>query len=653
VASPVPNLANIIAPLSAAIKSMAAAISSAIPPVVSATKALGSSYSGAAIATNTFSAAIADLGNSIGIALSRLVPSIDAFKAFGSSVSLAMSSLKEATISATYLLGAMLEPLKPRIQAAAIAITESFLGVAKSLKSGIDSVAMYVGGKLTDLFKPLAPAIDWLRDQSGAMFQKLRDYLGPVAAAAAEFGGKLATVPVRLTTALVGAVSATSQLTGAISSMLEGIATAGANALRQPFRVLDTLIASVGQGITRFVALYDPGRVEVFQYAVDSLYAALGKALAPAMDAVTQIVKALGSAIAGAGENGQKMIAAIAAGAVGLITFAAAMALVQTVTSGGILPILGALIGAFGGLEAVTGGLQPILDQLAPTLSGVMDVVGTALASASSAVGAILPTIAKAIEWAASVVGMLAGAFDALAPAIGSIMEVFNALMEAIRPVAELIVSALVGGVQLIGQAIQAIAPYLIIFYETMGTLWKQVVGWIKELLAMIGIALPEFAAGGPQKGNTAQTPAPVRSTSTGDVESVLRKARESAFSLGGGGQKPEVTTATNTGQTTQAVNDVRKQMNDMANWLMNALPHYIVSELPAKVYQNMVEVANRIKNVAKDVGEKSVEVPGTGGARVSVADVVGGPASGIGAYNTAADFIQNMGGPGLPRVRF
>jgi hypothetical protein len=274
-------------------------------------------------------------------------------------------------------------------------------------------------------------------------------------------------------------------------------------------------------------------------------------------------------------------------------------------------------------LEAVTGGLQPIIDQLTPTLSGLLDVMSQALGSISGAIGGVLPMVAKFIEWLASLAAMLSNTFEQLAPAIAGVMDVFSALMEAVRPMQELWISVLVGGVQLLGQAIAAVAPYIVVFVETMGNMVKQFVGWIREILSIIGINLPEFGAGGgPPKGEKGQAQTPARGTSTTDVESVLRKARESAFSLGGGGgQKPEVQTANNTAQTTQAVNDVRKQMNDMANWLMNALPHYIVSELPSKVYQNMIEVSDRIRNWGVEKVERAREgvrnanVPGTGTA--------------------------------------
>jgi hypothetical protein len=446
---------------------------------------------------------------------------------------------------------------------------------------------------------------------------------GQAISAASAVVGFAVSLGTKLVTGFASATAATIQFIGSVSSVLKGMAEAGANALKTPFRVLDSLISATGQSITRYVALFDPGRVAVFQYAVDSLYATIGRALAPALDAVTQVVKALSSAIAGAGEQGQTMIAAVAAGTVGLIAFAAAMALIETVATGGIVPIIGALVGAIGGLEAVTGGLQPIIDQLTPTLSGLLDVMGQALGSISGAIGGVLPMVAKFIEWLSSLAAMLSNTFEQLAPAIAGVMDVFSALMEAVRPMQELWISVLVGGVQLLGQAIAAVAPYIVVFVETMGNMVKQFVGWIREILSIIGINLPEFGAGGgPPKGEKGQAQTPARGTSTTDVESVLRKARESAFSLGGGGgQKPEVQTANNTAQTTQAVNDVRKQMNDMANWLMNALPHYIVSELPSKVYQNMIEVSDRIRNWGVEKVERAREgvrnanVPGTGTA--------------------------------------
>jgi hypothetical protein len=155
------------------------------------------------------------------------------------------------------------------------------------------------------------------------------------------------------------------------------------------------------------------------------------------------------------------------------------------------------------GLAGSVGGLQPIIDQLTPTLSGLLDVMGQALGSISGAIGGVLPMVAKFIEWLSSLAAMLSNTFEQLAPAIAGVMDVFSALMEAVRPMQELWISVLVGGVQLLGQAIAAVAPYIVVFVETMGNMVKQFVGWIREILSIIGINLPEFGAGGgPPKPN-------------------------------------------------------------------------------------------------------------------------------------------------------
>lgn len=589
-ASPMPNLGAILKPLADAIKGLTGPVATFSRELVADLKSV--------------TVTLADTGRAV--------------VGFGSSVSSAVTSSLGGAISfVRILVSELASDIRTELGPAVSFAIDLFKELGSDIGGALVDMASWVGGKAAALFAPLKPGFDLVVSALGKVGSALL-VVGAAsvsgAASVAGFGVKIAsgvssalvtatgmavTFSSKLITGFSAAIASTSQFVGSVAGMLKGMAEAGANALKQPFQVLDTLIGSMSQGITRFVALYDPGRVAVFQYAVDSLYAAIGQALAPAMDAVTQVVKALGSAISGAGEQGQMLIAAAASGAVALVAFAAAMALIETAASGGIVPIIGALIGALGGLEAVTGGLQPILDQLAPTLSGVMDIVGTALASVSGAVDAILPAIAKGVEFAASVVGMLASAFDSLGPAISGIVDVFMALMDAVKPMQELWLGILVAGVQLIGKVVASVAPYIVVFVQTMGDMVKKFIGWIREILSLIGIQLPEFDAEGP-KGGTKNAPPPVRGTSTGDVESVLRRARESAFSLGGGGEKPEAKTADNTSSIRTSTDAIRQQMGGLINDVKQILrdaPIWITEVLPNKVYGYLIQVASMFPN--------------------------------------------------------
>src|SRR5262245_879421 len=132
--------------------------------------------------------------------------------------------------------------------------------------------------------------------------------------------------------------------------------------------------------------------------------------MVPVLQALTGIVQFLGAELGGTTEQGRKLIASVAAGTVGLIAFAGAMALVEAGASGGIMPVIGAVVGALGGFALASGALTPIFDTLKGVLSGVLDAVGGALERVAAVAADVLPALADGFKFAASVAGYLAGA---------------------------------------------------------------------------------------------------------------------------------------------------------------------------------------------------------------------------------------------------
>lgn len=606
-ASPMPNLGAILKPLADAIKGLTASVGAA-------------------------GASLVNIGKSVA----------DAFGGLGSAVGATVTGIAKAVnVLSGGLIGGLISAVGSGLSAFGSAVV-GFIGppLARAASAVKDAFAT-IGGVVLTVISPLTQFVGVVGSLGVAVAQSL----GTVTASVAQFAASAVGVGVKIVGAFTAAVSSTSQLVGSVAGMLKGMADAGANALKKPFQVLDTLIGSMSQGITRFVALYDPGRVAVFQYSVDSLYAAIGQALAPAMDAVTQIIRSISSAIAGAGEQGKMLISALALGTIGMIAFAAAMAALQAVMSGGILPIIAGLVGAIGGFALASGMLKPLLDKLAPIISGVMDVLGEALERVTAVVqGPLVSGLQKFVEFGSKFVSYLAGAFERMGPAIGTVFEIIDAIRPAFEAIFGTVYGNFVEVIVLVAQEFQKLAPQIIAVTTIISDWVVGLMALVREIINSLGLyTIPDFEKMATPKGGTKNAPPPVRGTSTGDVESALRKARESAFSLGGGGEKPEVKTADNTGGIKTSTDAIRQQMNGLINDVKQILrdaPIWITEVLPNKIYGYLMELGNMVvnflggslKQVEREAGEvaRGERTPGNFGVdtpagRVELQDIVPG----------------------------
>ncbi|CAN0490370.1 unnamed protein product, partial [Phaeothamnion confervicola] len=70
----------------------------------------------------------------------------------------------------------------------------------------------------------------------------------------------------------------------------------------------DKAIASLGNGVTRFVALANPGAVKQFDMAVENAMSALGRVLAPALETATDLVQQIGNAIESLSPQAKQLI---------------------------------------------------------------------------------------------------------------------------------------------------------------------------------------------------------------------------------------------------------------------------------------------------------------------------------------------------------
>jgi len=413
---------------------------------------------------------------------------------------------------------------------------------------------------------------------------------------------------------------------------LRRMAEGGAALLRRPLAGLDTAIGAINANITRFVALANPGAVIQFQRAVNDLYAVIGQAMLPALQAMTRFLRDIGSAIYGTTAQGKQLIAALAAGTVGMIAFGAAMAAFEAIATGGVMPIIGALIGAFGGMAAVTGMLDPLMKELAPVLSGLMDQLGGVLEVVVGIVQGLLP---KAGEWLKNVAGFLVylgNALERMSPAIEAFVDVILEIGKAWQPVGELLLGIIIEAVVALAQAFKAVSPYLIEFIRIMAGIVKQVVEWIRQLLAMFGIVIPEFTKMAPKGAVKPTAGAAVERVQTTDIESVLRSARERAFQIGGAAGPPEQT-AKNTSQIVTEIQDFKRWAADdfskgLSQWITKILPELMLAMLERVIGEILnlpEEIAKRIRRGVQAVGE--TPVPGAGGAQVQdVAPWLGQP---------------------------
>lgn len=464
--------------------------------------------------------------------------------------------------------------------------------------------------------------------------------------------------------------------TGAVmAAAFAGVVVAANQLAKLPMAVLEKAISSVGSEIGRFVQLAQPGVFQLFERSIKDLYASIGIALIPVLEKATQVFRAIGGAIYGLTGNGQKAIQVLAAvgvsfvslgvvlggiaaaaviGAVALKGFAAAMALVEAIASGGALvPVLiavgagmefigtagaalaGVLTALSGVAIAVTGvmtDLTPVLNLFASTISSFMDSLGTAFKQFAGS--DLLLRLAKMFDGAARAVG---GFIVQLAPAFASLVNIFVKLL----PVASTIVSilgqitaapfiALAKVFEVVGPMLEAFAEAFADTFAEVGSLVFDIAKAFAELAVELVVMNPVFqllagtakqlgimfaglalamkdmivnvvgwirdilglpAMQAAEPGKPKDnTGAAVTSAKIGDPKDALTAARLSAFQMGTGSAKPEERTAKNTDEINKAIQGTRDSIKAFFN------------EFPGKVREFIIEAGGV---VAEKIGEK------------------------------------------------
>lgn len=347
----------------------------------------------------------------------------------------------------------------------------------------------------------------------------------------------------------------------AINDAFQAAGKAAAN-LRGPFNVLQSALGAVQSSIVSFVAKANPGAVLRFQLALNDMLATIGVALTPALNQFTVVLKAIGSAFKGLDSDGKNLIAAIAAGTVGLIAFGAAALAVQTIMTAGILPAISAIVGAFGGFAFVSSDIKKVMGELASVFVGVVNHLGKVLAefAGSDAFLSIAQTFAEVLG---VLVDVEADLLHGFMPVLNSLAAVFKSIAPAIAPLVTMAVylnpTLLI--LSMLGSVAEQATPYLMAFANVIVDVGRAAYNAFRTILSFVGVNLPDFDKPASRGAPKDATGTAVKSTSTQDVSSVLARARESAFAAGSGGKKPEERTANGMDELNRKAEDIAAQI--------------------------------------------------------------------------------------------
>jgi len=472
-------------------------------------------------------------------------------------------------------LGAAAIGLVPGLTAAKAAL----VGVAAFLSGGLIAALGSVSGQVTTWAAGLVGSVKSFLGTNQVAYA----VISAVDKAGAAFGetGKAA---MSAGNAVYQFAKASVDIAGAMAQAAANAAKMGANLLRLPFNVLDTAISSIQMNVARFVQLAQPGVMMQFERSVDDLYATIGHILVPVLQVATQFMRSMGGALFGLTSDGQKAIQMLAAGAAGMLAFAAAATAVATVMSGGLLPVISAVVGGLSAMLVVSGEFKGIFDTMAQVVGGGINAIGGAVSALMPIAQPFLDLLGDVGNLLAWTITEYANAFTSMGPELAAISaafgEVKNAVMQVVKAVQGAQTAIFITAIKLVAEGLAFAAPYVAAFAKIIGNFVADVIKWTAELF---GINMPGIVA---QKGELKDnTGAAARSVSTGDPNDALRKAREAAFQLGTG-PKPEEKTAENTTEIKNAMVETQKKIDQIVT---------SVQEFPNQVKTYITEGADKL----------------------------------------------------------
>lgn len=333
---------------------------------------------------------------------------------------------------------------------------------------------------------------------------------------------------------------------------------------------------------------------------------------------------------------------------------------------GGLVGALGGVAGAIGGM---LGGILSLGESIAKFVQAAnpaifqlfQNVVADLTAVIGQGLAPILQVITQIIRLAAdslasfipqigAVIGQLAGGLmpifqvlfnvfskigqaillvvQALAPAIVAFEQIYTAIYEALEPVLDTLVSVVAGvlseAMKLLAEIMKWVAPYIIAFARIIQTVFTQIQTYVKELFAVLGINLPEFAK--PKEGPSVGA-AVAKGTNIGSVEGVLQSAMKSAFAIGTGAK--DVDSAVKTASIAEELNrkaaEIETKLKNLPKEISETVKSWVLIPFNKLVDALTKPVAKALDSVTHEVKGRGIDGSGRSTGSETVDAILGG----------------------------
>ena len=250
-------------------------------------------------------------------------------------------------------------------------------------------------------------------------------------------------------------------------------------------------------------------------------------------------------------------------------------------------------------MQGVIGqALTPILELVTEVIRAAADTLAGLAPIGQAVATAIRPLIGLLKVWyeLEGRIGQAIGrVVEALSPAIAAIGEALVAIVTAVQPLLDLAIDFVAAGVaeaaKAVASAIGAVVPYVTAFARAVGDLAKYLATAVRELLALLGVKLPDDP--GTKPGSSVG--AAVKGANVGSIESNIQKAMTSAFSLGSASATPEKRTATAAEAVSKRVDELYAEIKAWPSQIKT----WITVDLPAAIRGAASSAASSVTNTA------------------------------------------------------
>lgn len=454
----------------------------------------------------------------------------------------------------------------------------------KAFTLAVNDLTASIGRALEPLLKRLTVVVRGVGDAVAALDGPARTMLTVLAAASVGmvvFAGGVQAVNVAIAAATGGVSVLVGALVGGLAGGLASLGVAGS--------AFDSLKQVVGQFAAAAKAVLDVVGGE-FQKVVGAVLTPLAKALSAmggATGPIVQMVQSLGGVLASVAgvvasflptlvSLGQAFMA-INAGVL-QVAVVALMPFVELLKA--IAPVVSVL------LAPLTTGLQ-ILGTVAQVIGQVGGVIMNVFLAPMRYIGEVIADVSGIISGA---FGKLQGAFREVGTLAGEVASLLKDVLAEVgnelKPLLDDVKDVFLDVVKGLADAVKDIASFI-----------KNLVRDIREFLG-IPEAQPVAGAG---EGLA------VRNVSTGSVDSVLAKARESAFGIG---KDPPTQTAANTAKSAAILERIEKAIGEA----LSSLPEKVITLWLARMKRSNGPVADAVDAVGG---------PGAWAARAAVNSII------------------------------